>query len=125
MSLLQLFFIFQSKDEVSAFKFLHMLMQLYNYRDVYASELVNLQVYKFFYVGSCEISLESVVSSMDPHPGVLEFKSHHIYMYTQKLDDVCWLHNKCSIIVFVDLLGLILGPWLGQLATADPWYRGH
>ena len=37
-------YFFQSKDEVSAFKFLHMLMQLYNYRDVYASELTNLQV---------------------------------------------------------------------------------
>ena len=29
---------------MSAFKFLYVLMQLYNYRDVYASELTNLQV---------------------------------------------------------------------------------
>ena len=36
--------ILQCKDELSSFKFLHMLMQLYSYRDVYAMELSNLQV---------------------------------------------------------------------------------
>ena len=51
---------------MSAFKFLHILMQLYNYRDVYASELTNLQVDLVNPITLCGELLSVVVRLSDP-----------------------------------------------------------
>ena len=57
--------LYQCKDELTSFKFLHMLMQLYNYRELYASELTNLQVQSLLLNSQCGGYTSTVFSAYD------------------------------------------------------------